>query len=312
MDDSRFFIAVLSPVAAASPWVDRELSYWLARRGTDQVLFVLVAGQVAWNESLQSFDPARSDAAPPSLTAPGVLRHEPLYVDLAWATQAGDVDPGSPRFRSAVLDLAAPIHGRPKDELRERRPAGAAALPALQAHRGHGIGDVARGCLGRGRRGVGPTERSHSSARRGSSPGARRTSRDSSRRRRSAPPIRTQGWRWRWKPKAVRRRRSSKHADAYVRSLQRLSRLAATQELPALHHSGGVGAVAWAPDGMRIATGGADGGLLLWDAVTGSEVAAPETAHSGEIIDIAWSADGQRLATAANDGSVEMWSSDEG
>ena len=33
MDRSRYLIVVLSPRAAASEWVDREVAYWLERRG---------------------------------------------------------------------------------------------------------------------------------------------------------------------------------------------------------------------------------------------------------------------------------------
>ena len=123
MDRSRYLIVVLSPRAAASEWVNKEVAYWLERRGPDQLLIVLAEGQLHWDEATQRFDPDRSDAALPVLTEPGVLAAEPLHVDVSgdapWDSQA-------PTFRDKVTDLAAPIHGKSKyelasDDVREQR-----------------------------------------------------------------------------------------------------------------------------------------------------------------------------------------------
>jgi TIR domain-containing protein len=46
MDRSRYMIAVLSPSAAASAWANKEVEYWLAHRGPDQVMLVVAAGQL--------------------------------------------------------------------------------------------------------------------------------------------------------------------------------------------------------------------------------------------------------------------------
>jgi hypothetical protein len=82
--------------------------------GPERLLFVVAGGEVTWDEATQRFDPDRSDAALPVLTQPGVLPTEPLYVDVT-----GDAPwhPAAPLFREKVTDLAAPIHGKPKDEL---------------------------------------------------------------------------------------------------------------------------------------------------------------------------------------------------
>ena len=45
----------------------------------------------------------------------GAFHAEPFYVDLSWAHQAQFLHDA--RFRDVVLDLAAPLHGVPKDEL---------------------------------------------------------------------------------------------------------------------------------------------------------------------------------------------------
>jgi hypothetical protein len=106
---------VLSPNAVASKWVNKEVGYWLEKRGAEQLLFVVAGGEVVWDEATTRFDPDRSNAALPVLTQqPGVLPTEPLYVDV---TGDSPWDPNAPLFREKVTDLAAPIHGKPKDDL---------------------------------------------------------------------------------------------------------------------------------------------------------------------------------------------------
>src|SRR6478609_8447711 len=46
MDKSRFLIAVLSPYAAASKWVNKEVAHWLEQRGPEHLLFVVADGSV--------------------------------------------------------------------------------------------------------------------------------------------------------------------------------------------------------------------------------------------------------------------------
>ena len=123
LDRSRYLIVVLSPQAAASEWVNKEVVYWLERRGLDQLLMVVAEGHLHWDAATQRFDPDRSDAALPVLTERGVLVAEPLHVDVS-----GDApwDPLAPTFRDKVTDLAAPIHGKSKyelasDDVREQR-----------------------------------------------------------------------------------------------------------------------------------------------------------------------------------------------
>ena len=99
MDRSQFLIAVLSPHAVASTWVNKEVAYWLEHRGPDQLMFVLAGGQLAWDVDAGRFDPARSDAALPILTQPGALATEPLYVDVS---DDAPWDPGAAAFREKV------------------------------------------------------------------------------------------------------------------------------------------------------------------------------------------------------------------
>ncbi|MCW2685170.1 MAG: repeat-containing protein, partial [Mycobacterium sp.] len=114
MDRSRFLIATMSPDAAASYWVNKEVSYWLEHRGRAQLLLVLAAGHLKWDEDTARFDPRVSDAAPPVLTVPGSLPAEPLYIDV---TEDAPWDYRAPTFHDKITALAAPIHGKPKDQL---------------------------------------------------------------------------------------------------------------------------------------------------------------------------------------------------
>jgi hypothetical protein len=114
LDGSRFLIVLLSPQSAASPRVDNELRHWLAGRGREGLMLVLAGGQLAWDAERGRFDPERSTAAPAALTEPGSLPMEPLFLDVT-----GDApwELSSLVFRDKLTSLAAPIHGKPKDEL---------------------------------------------------------------------------------------------------------------------------------------------------------------------------------------------------
>ena len=68
-------------------------------------------------------------------------------------------------------------------------------------------------------------------------------------------------------------------------------------------HADGVSAVAWSPDGKRIATG-SDDGVRVWDAVTGEELLSLECGRGVE--SVVWSPDGKRIATGSDDG-VWVW-----
>jgi WD40 repeat protein len=66
-------------------------------------------------------------------------------------------------------------------------------------------------------------------------------------------------------------------------------------------------ALAWSPDGERIATAHADGALRLWDAVTGRPQGEPLRGPAQRGRGLAWSPDGRRLAAGGSDHSVRQW-----
>jgi WD40 repeat protein len=115
LDGSRFFILLAGSEAAASSWVAREVEYWSARNGLDQLLVVVTDGDLVWDAEAGRVDQIRTTALPPPLK--DALTGEPRFVDLRWARSAEKLSLRDPRFRDAIADLAAPLHGRSKDEL---------------------------------------------------------------------------------------------------------------------------------------------------------------------------------------------------
>lgn len=132
---SRWFIYLASPRAAASEWVQREIEWWLSHREASSMLVVLTEGALEWDDTGAGFDWSVTNAFPRELA--GKLTEEPLWVDLTWARGVENLSLRHSQFRAAVLKLAAPIHGRPPDELdgddvrqhrRNRRTAQAAVV----------------------------------------------------------------------------------------------------------------------------------------------------------------------------------------
>jgi WD40 repeat protein len=71
-------------------------------------------------------------------------------------------------------------------------------------------------------------------------------------------------------------------------------------------HQGYADALAWSPDGKRLAASGEFGKVTLWDVETSTETAALE-GHRGLVFSLSWSPDGARLASAGEDRMVRVW-----
>jgi WD40 repeat protein len=65
-------------------------------------------------------------------------------------------------------------------------------------------------------------------------------------------------------------------------------------------------AVAFHPDGSRLAPAGRDGAVWLWDVARG-EAVARLTGHKSYAWSLAFSPDGATLASGSGDGTVHLW-----
>jgi len=76
--------------------------------------------------------------------------------------------------------------------------------------------------------------------------------------------------------------------------------------------------VAWSKDGTRVAVGGLDRQVTVWDARSGGQLLSSGLTSSGRpvvslaghvapVTDVAFAPDSARLASAAEDGTVKMW-----
>jgi WD40 repeat protein len=75
---------------------------------------------------------------------------------------------------------------------------------------------------------------------------------------------------------------------------------------PVVAHAKGLSALTFSPRGQRLASGGGDGAVILWDARTGVAVRRM-MAQEDSVISVSFSADGTRLASASNDRSICVW-----
>jgi WD40 repeat protein len=67
-----------------------------------------------------------------------------------------------------------------------------------------------------------------------------------------------------------------------------------------------VNAIAFSPDGSRLATGGADHTIVLWETAIGKQLAVLR-GHEGALLGARFSPDGLHLATIAADGTARLW-----
>jgi hypothetical protein len=78
------------------------------------------------------------------------------------------------------------------------------------------------------------------------------------------------------------------------------------ERLTIKRHSDAVEALAFAPDGLTLVTGGSDAMIKLWDVNTGEERQALP-GHTGRVTAVAFSPDGKTLASAGDDRTVKLW-----
>lgn len=115
LSESEYFLFLASPEAAKSSWVQKEVGWWLKHRSAEKLFVLVTDGEIVWDEAEGDFDWKQTTALPEILRRQFVA--EPHWVDLRWVRDAENLSLLHSRFHANVLDVAAPLHGKPKDEL---------------------------------------------------------------------------------------------------------------------------------------------------------------------------------------------------
>src|SRR5579859_601160 len=76
-------------------------------------------------------------------------------------------------------------------------------------------------------------------------------------------------------------------------------------------HKQPVDAMAWSPDGTRIASASEDKTIRIWNAATG-ESQYILRGHTDLVTYVAWSRDGKRIASVSEDDKIRLWNPDQG
>lgn len=292
LDDSEWFILLASPQAAASAWVNEEIARWMTEKPAGRLLPVLTDGTLVWDPRRGDYDPERSTALPPALA--GCFASEPRHLDLTWARTATDLSLRHSRFRDAVADLAAPIHGIPKDELeaediREHRR-------GVRARRAAFAALVALLVLAGASTVVALDQRNR----------ARDTARvaDSQRLAVQAGTFTSSQL-----DRALLLAVASHRLDDSQASQEGLvGVLESTPQLTGFDHRFGsaLGSLALSPDRRTLLIGNQDGTARLWDAVTDAPHGPAIKTGVGPVLDAAFTPDG-RIAAISGDQGVRLF-----
>ncbi len=115
LSESEYFLLLASPSSAKSQWVQQEIQWWLRNRSVEKLLISLTDGVILWDGQARDFDWGKTTAIPSCLK--GAFPAEPLFADFRDAKAGGRYLDSDAAYRGALLDVAAPLMGRPKDDL---------------------------------------------------------------------------------------------------------------------------------------------------------------------------------------------------
>lgn len=115
LTESDWLILLATPEAAASEYVNKELTWWVQNKPAGRILLVRAGGDIEWDSAAGDFDQTRATAIPPTLF--GAYDEEPRWIDLTWYSEPNSLGTADPRFEAGVADLASTIRAIDKDTL---------------------------------------------------------------------------------------------------------------------------------------------------------------------------------------------------
>lgn len=283
LGQSEHFLLLASPASAASRWVHQEVQWWLHNRSVETLILCLTAGEIIWDEGAGDFDWQKTTALPPSLK--GAFPAEPLYADFRAARAASACADSDPAFRGALLDVAAPLMGRSKDDLdgedirlhrKAVRTAWAAALITILL----GLSAATAMFIAHARQKVAASRAVASEA---------------------ASHIDDRSLALLLSIEARRIADTVESKRALLSAIQR----AGNAQAYLWGHTDAVTKAVFSPDGKTILSAGWDDRIVMWNATTHQPLGSPLAGPKG-LVSVAFSPDGSRFA-AAGSGSVMLW-----
>ncbi|MQY34751.1 hypothetical protein SRB17_27210 [Streptomyces sp. RB17] len=109
LERSRWLILLASPESSASPWVQKEVSWWIENGREKRILIVRTGGRMTWDPANQ-----RWGVGTDSLSAylQKALHREPLWVEMDRTAPSQRA-----QWNNNLAKIAAPIVGRDQDTL---------------------------------------------------------------------------------------------------------------------------------------------------------------------------------------------------
>ncbi len=101
------------------------------------------------------------------------------------------------------------------------------------------------------------------------------------------------------------------HWAARARSSEFSTRPTARSHTELRKHTEWITAIEYSPDGVLLATGDRNNGLIAWESQTGREF-YDLRGHQAAITDITWRLDSNVVASSSEDGSVRLWEMENG
>jgi predicted NACHT family NTPase len=264
------------------------------------------------------------------------FEQEPQYIDLRWAKQEEHLSSHQPKFRDAVAELAATLHGRPKDEItgedvRQHKRTKKILWSAVMALLTLTVASVVAFLI--------PFHQYRLADERGQIALSRQQAAQARAVMDSkldlALLLSVEGWHIKPTVEAKGALLTALFKDFRLKSLlhgtgpvysvafspdgKLLASVSKGNILlwdvnshklldpPLNGHTDSVSWLAFSPDRKTLASGSYDSTIRLWDVETHQALGLPLKNHEGKINAVAFSPDGQYLASSGSDGFVKLW-----